>query len=355
VRCPCAEVAVPSVVHVIVTGKFAGAERYVCDVAAETAARGWETTVVGGDPQHMPEAISARVRWLPGATPLKALRSLARLGRQDVCHAHMTLAEGVAVSARPLHRAPVISTRHFAARRGSSRAGRLLAPWIAGRLARELAVSEFVAQHLERPPDAVIKNGVPPTPCLWRSGSRVVLMLQRLEPEKDTLTGLRAWQGSRLSEDGWSLRVVGAGSERAMLEEWARSEQVPALTFAGWTDRVVEELAGAGMLLASATAEPFGLGVIEAMAAGIPVVASAAGGHLETVGKLDGAPMFPPGEADSAAAAMRSLEPAGVRAAASQSVRDLVAAEFTISRHVDELLVEYEAARRPAGGGRTSG
>lgn len=341
--------------HVIVTGKFAGAERYVCDVANETAARGWETTVVGGDPEHVPAATSDRVRCLPGATPLKAFRSLARLGRQDICHAHMTLAEGVAVSALPLHRAPVISTRHFASRRGSSRAGRLLAPWIAGRLAREVAVSEFVAQHLEGPPDAVIKNGVPPTPCLWRSASRVVLMLQRLEPEKDTLTGLRAWQGSRLSEDGWSLRVVGTGSERAMLEEWARSEQVPALTFAGWTDHVVEELAGAGMFLAPATAEPFGLGVVEAMAAGIPVVASAAGGHLETVGMLKGARMFPPGEAYAAAAAIRSFEPAAARAAASRAARDLVRTSFTISRHVDELLVEYEVALCSAGGGRKSG
>jgi glycosyltransferase involved in cell wall biosynthesis len=337
---------VPSVVHVIVTRNFAGAERYVCNVAGETAAHGWKTMVVGGDPEHMPAAISAGVHWLPGATPLNALRSLARLGRQDICHAHMTLAEGVAVSARPLHRAPVISTRHFAARRGSSPAGRLLAPWIARRLARQVAVSEFVAQHLERSPDAVIKNGVPSTPCLWRSESRVVLMLQRLEPEKDTLTGLRAWQASRLAEDGWSLRVVGTGSQRAGLEEWARSEHVRALTFAGWTDRVAEELAGAGMLLAPAIAEPFGLGVVEAMAAGIPAVASAAGGHLETVGKLERAPMFPPGDAGAAAAAMRSLEPAAVRAAASRTVRDCVAAEFTISRHVDKLLVEYEAALR---------
>jgi glycosyltransferase involved in cell wall biosynthesis len=129
-----------------------------------------------------------------------------------------------------------------------------------------------------------------------------------------------------------------------MLEKWATIEQVPALTFAGWTDRVADELAGAGMLLAPATAEPFGLGVVEAMAAGIPVVASAAGGHLETVGRLDDAPMFPPSDTGAAAAAMRSLESAAVRSAASRSVRDLVTAEFTISRHVDELLVEYEAA-----------
>ena len=43
-------------------------------------------------------------------------------------------------------------------------------------------------------------------------------MLQRLEPEKDTMTALRAWKASRLAEEGWSLRIVGAGAERAALE-----------------------------------------------------------------------------------------------------------------------------------------
>src|SRR3954447_6572133 len=115
----------PSVVHVITTAKFAGAERYVSDVARETAARGWETAVVGGDPMRMPQALGAGVRWRPGATPLRAVQSLAVLGRQDVCHAHMTLAEAAPLPARPFPRARVISPRHFGAPRGSTRTGRL--------------------------------------------------------------------------------------------------------------------------------------------------------------------------------------------------------------------------------------
>jgi glycosyltransferase involved in cell wall biosynthesis len=341
------------VVHVITTGNFAGAERYVCNIASEMVARGWETSIVGGDPQRLPATVNGDVRWLPGASPFEALRSLARLREdQDVCHVHMTLAEGVAIAARRLHRAPIVSTRHFAAHRGSSFAGRFVAPLIARSLAREIAVSEFVARHLERPPHAVIPSGVPPSPDLWRSTSRVVLVLQRLEPEKDTLTALRAWQASQLEGEGWSLRIVGAGSQRADLEAWARSARVPAVTFVGRTADVAGELAGAGMLLAPAPAEPFGLAVVEAMAAGIPVVASAAGGHLETVGHLRNVAMFPPGDADAAAAALRSFLPAETRAAASCSGRRLVSSEFTIARHVDELLVEYEAARRAAGAGR---
>ena len=188
----------------------------------------------GATPSGCRRQLGDAAAWLPGATTLQALRSLHRVGRRDVCHAHMTLAEAVAVAARPLHRAPVVATRHFAARRGASRGGRLLAPWIARGLARQIAVSDFVASELERPPDAVILNGVPPSPCLWRSSSRSVLVLQRLEPEKDTVTALRAWKASRLVEEGWVMRVVGDGSERVALEAWTTSEGVEGVTFAGW-------------------------------------------------------------------------------------------------------------------------
>src|SRR5665213_2573262 len=100
----------PRVVHIVTTGHFAGVERYVCDVAAETASRGWDVAVVGGHSTRMPAVLGNRVRWEPGTTPLDALRSVRRLGRSDICHAHMTAAEAVAVATRRLHRARVVST-----------------------------------------------------------------------------------------------------------------------------------------------------------------------------------------------------------------------------------------------------
>jgi len=205
-----------------------------------------------------------------------------------------------------------------------------------------VAISDFVGRSIEKAPDAIIKNAVPRSPRLWRSGNRVVLVLQRLEPEKDTITALRAWKASRLADEGWSLRIVGAGSERHKLEAWARSAQLAATSFAGWTAAVTEELAGAGILLAPA--EPFGLAVLEAMAAGVPIVASAAGGHLETVGLLSNPALFPPGDAAAAGTALRSLVSPEIRAAASRASRHLVGTTFTIDRLVDQLLSEYRLA-----------
>jgi glycosyltransferase involved in cell wall biosynthesis len=211
-------------------------------------------------------------------------------------------------------------------------------------VAREIAIGTFVAEHLERPPDAVVLSGVPPSPPLWRPANRVVLVLQRLEPEKDTMTALEAWRESGLADQGWSLRVVGEGSQRGFLEHWVSSEAIPEVTFVGWTSDVAGELARAGIVLASAPAEPLGLAVLEAMAAGLPVVACASGGHLETVGQLPNAPLFPAGDAREAAAVLRSLLSDSMRAEISVESRRLVAERFTIERHVDRLLAEYEAA-----------
>jgi glycosyltransferase involved in cell wall biosynthesis len=335
----------PSVVHLAVSGKFAGVERYICDVATETASRGWDVTVVGGHPQHVPAKLGEGVRWEPGATAREALQAIRRFGRSDIYHAHMTKADALAVATRRRHQAPIVSTRHFAAQRGASPVGRILSPWIAAGLTREVAISEFVAGRMERPPDAVILSGVPRSPCLWNAASRVVLVLQRLEAEKDTITALKAWQASRLIEEGWTLRLAGRGAERGRLERWVATEAVPGVTFTGWTDDVAKEFARAGMVLATAPAEPLGLAVLEAMAAGVPVVACASGGHLETVGRLADARMFAPGDFVDAGQALRRLLSDPARSRLSEDGRHRALESFTIEGHVDRLLVEYSAAQ----------
>ena len=330
------------VLHVVVTDAFAGVERYVANTALELQRRGWNVGVVGGSLSRMSDATAGAVRCLPGRTPFEALRSIAAFGKCDVCHAHMTFAEATAVMGRPIHRSPVVVTRHFAARRGSTPIGSLIAPLIGAAVSHEIAASSFIASRIERQPDLVLTNGVPPSRYSWRRESRVVLVLQRLEPEKDTDTALRAWERSRLWKDGWSMRIVGDGSERHRLEAWVAEHRLPSVTFAGWVSNVEDELAGAGMLLASAPAEPCGLSVLEAMAAGVPVVACRGGGHLETVGLVPAAPAFRPADADAAARAMRSLLPDPTRATVSRAMRDAFASGFTLRAHVDRLIEEYE-------------
>jgi glycosyltransferase involved in cell wall biosynthesis len=333
-----------SVVHVVVTANFAGVERHVCDLAVELAGRSWDVAVVGGDPARMRAELGPAVSWLPGASAVQAAASLRRLGPRDLCHVHMTIAEAVGVATRRLHRAPVVATRHFAAIRGSSLAGRLAAPAIARRLTAEIAVSDFVAARLERSPAAVIRHGVRERPPSWAPESRIVLLLQRLEAEKDTLTALRAWASSGLAEDGWRLRIVGDGAERPALERWVRERGVPGVAFAGWSDDAEGELAAAGLLLSSAPADSFGLAVVEAMMAGVPVVAAAAGGHLETIGLVPGAILFPVGDADGAAEALRALaHDEARRATLSRAGRDVAVTRLALARCVDQHVALYRS------------
>ncbi len=122
------------------------------------------------------------------------------------------------------------------------------------------------------------------------------------------------------------------------------ADRIPGVTFVGETPDVAGEFSQAGILLASAPGEPLGLGVLEAMAAGVPVAAPRAGGFLETVGRLPRAPSFPPGDADAAAAALRLLSSDSLRAELSAEGRSLIARHFTVSRHVDGLIEQYEAS-----------
>lgn len=338
--------------HIVVTDSFGGVERYVSEVASGFADDSWQPTVVGGNERAMRAALREGVRWLPGRNPLEALASVRRAGRQDICHAHMTYAEAVGIAARRAHSAPIVSTRHFAAHRGKTRVGRFTAPWIARNLSCEIAISRFVADHVERPPDCVIVNGVPDSPALWNRENRVVLVAQRLEPEKDTLTALRAWQQSGLADQGWSLRVVGDGSQRRELEDQARSHGGDRVAFAGWVGDMRSEFEQAGMLLAPAPSEPFGLTVVEALAAGVPVVAAAAGGHLETVGELPSARLFRPGDADDAAAAMGALLADDAREAMSVEGRQLVRIRFRLDAHVELLCAQYAVVQSSSRNGR---
>ncbi len=340
------------ILHLVGTANFAGTERYVVEVAGEQSRRGHRVHVVGGEEAAMRALLPAAVRFRPGATTVRALLSMAWAGRQDVVHSHTPKADFVAVLGSPLSGGRRVSTRHIAAPRGYGRLARALAPWVERSLARELAVSAFLAGQVDTRPDAVVLNGVRSVsePAAGAPRQRVVLVAQRLAAEKDTATALEAWRLSGLSRRGWQLHVAGDGEERARLEAQARAGGAHAgVRFLGWVDDTEAAFRTAGVLLAPAPAEPCGLSVLEAMAHALPVVASAAGGHLETVGAVPGAAMFPPGDAAGAARELvRLAADDAVRRAYGEALQRWQRAELSLETHVDRLEEEYAAALAPA-------
>jgi len=233
----------------------------------------------------------------------------------------------------------LVVTRHFAAPRGDSLPGRLAARLIERRMDLQIATSRFVAESTASK-SVVLHNGVRVSDDRAARG-RVVVMLQRLEREKDTATAIRAWAFTELGQSGWRLVVHGSGSEERSLHRLCSAVGVrDTVDLAGFTDDPRTALRGAEIMLTTAVADSFGLAVVEAMSEGTPVVATNAGAHPETLG-ADGA-FFEVGDAEGCAAALTRLAASDCkRRATGDRLRERQRELFTIDAHIDRLEALY--------------
>lgn len=293
----------PHLVHLVCTDAFAGVERYTLSAARHQALAGFKVTVIGGDESRMRLPLEdAHAEWLPGSGIVTATRSLRLLSKgptSRILITHMTAADVLGAWWSRRAKGPVVSVRHFAAHRGSRPLIRVFMGAVARRITLEIAVSHFVAEHIERPA-RVVHTGVPSVAAQEATAPRdhIVLALQRLEPEKDTGTVIRGWQLTTRPEQ-WRLVIAGDGSQRKELELLAAGD--PSITFVGATDEVAALMARAAIFVAPTPREGLGLAVLEAMSHGMAVIAADGGGHRETVGALPTAALFPPHNAEALA------------------------------------------------------
>lgn len=336
------------VAHVVVTEAFAGTERYVANLAGAQHRDGHRVTVLGGDPVAMRAALPSGVHLEAVSTVAGAVAALRRLGPFEVVHAHLTAAETAVCLAFPWRQSDpiIVSTRHIAGRRGSSSAAKAVSVGIRYRVDLQIACSTYVAGRIDGP-SVVLPTGVAPRgQC---TGERpVVLVAQRLEQEKDTATAIRAWAASGLGRRGWRLEVLGSGTQRASLEDLAGDLSVAgSVDFEGWVGDIDTRLATASILLAPTPGETFGLTVVEAMAWGLPVVAAASGGHLETVGAVPGARMFTPGDAYGAASLLSGLAADPFeRREYGRSLREHQRSHLNLEAHAAAVADAYLIARQ---------
>jgi glycosyltransferase involved in cell wall biosynthesis len=337
----------PSVVHVVRSDAFAGVERYIADTATELAARGWAVTVIGGDPTAMRAQLGPSVQFAPATSVIEVARALRMLGSRDVVHAHMTAAELPAALLKNRLRARLVVTRHFATPRGHTLPGRLAARIIERKMDLQVATSRFVAAATASP-STVIYSGVRSSDAI-EGRDNVVVMLQRLEAEKDTATAVRAWAEAGLGAAGWRLVIYGTGSEEQSLRTLAGElHAADTVEFAGFTDDPRAALRSAAMMLTTAVSEPFGLAVVEAMAEGTPVVATRAGAHPETLGQ-DGA-YFAVGDPSGCAAELiRMASASAERGAIGERLRRRQRQQFSVQAHVDALERAYRGRLASAG------
>lgn len=306
--------------------------------------RGHEVAVIGGEPAQMSQALRGACRFTPAASVREARRALRALGPLDVVNTHMTQADLVGLTrGRALAVARLVSTRHFSAPRGSGPARQVFRRWET-RIDAELAISAYVAGSIGVPSEVVLTGVADADAGAERRD--VVLLAQRLEAEKATSVALRAWAAGAARRSGWRLEIAGDGSQRPELEREATALGIrDTVDFLGHRGDVGRLMASASVLLAPTPREGLGIAVIEAMAHGLPVVAAGSGGHLETVGKVDGAALFPPG--DHVAAAARVDELVGDRArriAYGDRLQRHQRAELSLAAWADRTIGVYERA-----------
>lgn len=123
---------------------------------------------------------------------------------------------------------------------------------------------------------ATIRREAADAAAIRTSPGPVIAMVARLDAIKDQLTLLRAFSQVRRTIPAATLLLVGDGDRRGLLEREAHTLGLgTSVTFAG-VRRDVSTLLGQADLFAFSTtrAEGFGIALAEAMAVGLPIVAS---------------------------------------------------------------------------------
>lgn len=140
--------------------------------------------------------------------------------------------------------------------------------------------------------------------------------------------------------------VVGDGDQREALERLVDDLGVrDRVALTGWRADARALVAGFDALVVCSDYETFGLAAVEAMAAGVPVVATAVGGLTEVVRDGETGRLVPPNDVAALVEALRDvLEPERNRILAARA-RSVARERWPIARMASEYTAVYRAAR----------
>src|SRR4051794_4835992 len=271
--------------------------------------------------------------------------------RPDIVHAHDWLGAWAGDDLRALWGVPLVATIHATERGrhgGSVPAGlpssiNSVEWWLTFQAATVITCSRSmrgeVSGAFQLPPDKVhvVPNGVDAQ--LWEprgtghrdGGAPLVVAWGRIQYEKGFHTLVTALAALRHRHPDLRAVIAGRGSFLGELEAIAQGLGVDHMVhFPGFVsdDELRRLLHTCTCAVIPSLYEPFGIVALEAMAAGAPVVAAAAGGLAEVLDGTGAGLLYPPGDAGALAAALgRMLDEPGSatasRVAAARLVRDV--------------------------------
>jgi glycosyltransferase involved in cell wall biosynthesis len=285
---------------------------------------------------------------------LAALRALVRETRPHLVHTHSTKAGLVGRLAARLEGVPSIHTAHaWSFSDGIALRRKLIAiptEWVAARwTTRFIAVSEADREVAVRWRVAssrqvrVIHNGVADVCERASPGAGdppVILMVARLADPKDPALLLRALSRVRCP---YRLRLVGDGPDRAAVEAAvAQLGLASRVELLGVRRDIPALWAGAQIATLVSRQEGFPLVILEAMRAGLPVVASDVGGVREAIREGVTGLLCPRGDEGALTAAFeRLLSRPDLRMTMGAAGREAYEARFSAGRMVDRTAALY--------------
>jgi glycosyltransferase involved in cell wall biosynthesis len=346
-----------------------GAERYVVDLAIALRDRDWPVEVacsIGGVRAGALAEAGIPVSVLVGGLAKRrvsrrygrALRRLIQDRRPAVVHAHLYASAAAAVLATRGLSVPVVLTEHTEAPwRG--RVARTVSRLVYQRVAHVVAVSSAIRNTLVGAygvpagrvdmllPATTTPAAAPRRPAGARAGA--VGVVGRLVPEKGVDVFLQAVSLVTSVIPSARFVVIGDGPLRAPLEDRAEALGLAgAVTFTGFRSDAPHLIAGLDVLVVPSRSDGSPLVVCEAMAAGVPVVASRVGGLPDLVTHGDSGLLVRPEDPEDLARTLVSLlmDPAAARALGLRGRQ--LAQMRSHARLVDRMTEVYSAVAQPA-------
>ncbi len=310
------------VCHVSLTLKTGGLERLLADIARHhdegCTPEFLALTEVGRFAEIIRDAGCTVHRLNPSGRfgQLKQMVQLFRRGQYDVVHTHNTYPHLYASIAARLAGVPVVVNTRHGQRAGHGWKSRTQFRWASHLVNRIIAVSDDAARL------CVNADGVKPRKVIriWNGididdfqftgpvTSPVAISVARLSAEKDFQSLLQAMAIAVREVPDLKLKLVGDGPERLRLEQLTDELKLrDHVEFLGERKDVPELLSQAGFFVTASLTEGISLTLLEAMAVGLPVVATSVGGNSEIVDPALTGRLVPPADPKQLAAAIVAM------------------------------------------------
>lgn len=357
------------IAHIIDDLGCGGAEQMVASLAAWQSHKSHLVLViclrdVGANPVNIDELREAGVEIVTLGKPpgfhlatLQKLKARLEHDRIEVLHTHNHLVHHYGVAAGRLARVPVIlNTLHGIASLQTSASWTKALFWCSCLLSDRLVCVDDKVRHAFRENYCfpirklgIVRNGADLKRFLSLTrrapGNTLTFgSIGRLEPVKGYSTLLRAFAVLHREDSRVRLRLLGDGTLRTDLQALAKNLSISnAVSFEGFSLDTPSFLAGIDIYVLSSLSEGLPLTLLEAMAAGLPIVATAVGGVPELIERSKCGWLCLPGDPEALAETMRMAIAAPDPRAIGALGRRFVAESYSVERMADDYDNLYRA------------